>query len=100
MRHYLKTWPQYFGAVKCGVKPFEVRLNDRNYQTGDTLLLQEYDPHAAAYTGNTLTCDITFLLSGGQFGIEQGYVAMGLRVTSSRTANAEAHASATKETIA
>lgn len=48
-QHHLKTFPEYFNAVENGTKPFEVRKNDRNYQVGDTLHLQEYSN--GAYTG-------------------------------------------------
>jgi hypothetical protein len=87
MRHDLKTWPKYFDMVKRGVKPFEVRNNDRGFQERDTLLLQEYDPDAKVFTGNTLTCDVTCIVSGADFGISPGYVVMGIKVTGSRTAN-------------
>jgi hypothetical protein len=90
MRHDLKTWPKFFDMVKRGVKPFEVRSNDRGFQECDTLLLQEYDPEAKAFTGNTLTCDVTCVVSGAEFGIKLGYVVMGIRVTRSRIANAPA----------
>jgi hypothetical protein len=34
--HLLKVIPPYFDALADGTKPFEVRKNDRAYQTGDT----------------------------------------------------------------
>jgi len=44
MIHELKIYPQYYRAVECGDKTFEVRLNDRGYQKGDTVILREFDP--------------------------------------------------------
>ena len=44
MIHKLKTWPSCFQAVKAKIKPFEIRVNDRNYQVGDTLILEEFSP--------------------------------------------------------
>jgi len=43
--HDLKTWPQYFARLVDGSKTFEVRKDDRGYQTGDTLVLREFDPN-------------------------------------------------------
>ena len=37
--HYLKVWPQFFDAIAEGRKPFEYRLNDRDFNTGDVLIL-------------------------------------------------------------
>ena len=79
MRHDLKTWPEYFAAVKRGDKPFEVRVFDRPFAEGDTLLLQEYDPASQAFTGDTLACEVTYVLAGGQFGVEQGHCVMGIK---------------------
>lgn len=42
--HQLKTLPVYFDAVKRGDKTFEICKNDRDFQTGDMLVLREYDP--------------------------------------------------------
>lgn len=41
--HYLKTREGMFQAVVSGVKQFEFRINDRAFQTGDTVVLQEID---------------------------------------------------------
>lgn len=43
MKHTLKTIQPYFGEVESGNKNFEVRKDDRNFQKGDILFLQEYD---------------------------------------------------------
>lgn len=44
MIHELKTWPEYFRAIRSGEKCFELRFNDRNYQIADELILREFDP--------------------------------------------------------
>lgn len=44
MKHDLKTWTEYFQAVKSGDKTFEIRENDRNFKVGDVLLLREFIP--------------------------------------------------------
>lgn len=81
--HYLKTWPAYWLAVERGDKPFEVRKNDRCFQSGDTLMLEYFDPERQpheyeGFSRHPLERVVTFVLPGGQFGIETGYVVMGL----------------------
>lgn len=44
MNHTLKIHPQYYARVADGSKTFEVRENDRGFQSGDTITLQEWDP--------------------------------------------------------
>jgi hypothetical protein len=87
MRHELKTWPKFFDMVRRGCKMFEVRIDDRGYQEGDTLLLKEYDPNTEKYTGRALTCDVTCIVSGAEFGIKPGCVAMGIKLTGSHNAS-------------
>lgn len=77
--HELKCWPEYFLAVRDGRKPFEVRKNDRDFRTGDALILREWNPFRESYTGHRCNVDVTYVLHGGQFGIEKGYVVMGIR---------------------
>lgn len=78
--HFLKTWPQFWSAVARGDKNFEVRKDDRAYQAGDILILERFDPEHPEQFGTygSLTRVVTFVLPGGQFGIEPGYVVMGL----------------------
>ncbi len=77
MIHELKTLPEYWDALNSGAKTFEVRKNDSDFKVGDTLRLfrgvsrewmeREY-----------LDRKVTYILNGGQFGIEPGFVVMGL----------------------
>ena len=90
MKHVLKTWPQYFERICDGSKTFEFREDDRGYQTGDTLLLREWDPHKCrtncradtcpAYTGRELAAEVGFIFKAG-FGVDLGdHVVMSLLI--------------------
>lgn len=77
--HELKTYPMFFSAVKSDLKKFEVRKNDRRFEVGHELLLREFDPSTRnGYTGNISHQKITYILSGGQYGIEGEYVVLGI----------------------
>ncbi len=43
MIHRLKTLTQYYQPIIEKRKPFEIRNNDRNFQTGDSVILNEWD---------------------------------------------------------
>ena len=62
MEHDLKTWPEYFEAVFTGKKNFEIRkggaMSDRNFLTGDTLLLREWNPKSREYTGRKIRVNV------------------------------------------
>jgi len=81
--HELKTLDIYFDAVQAGTKTFEVRKNDRAFQTGDILVLQRiYKGPAGGIFYDTkvqpIRKKITYILQGGQFGIESSYCVLGL----------------------
>lgn len=75
MIHELKTWPEPFKSLQEGVKTFEIRVNDRNFQVGDTLLLHEWNPVTKSYTGYILVRRVTYLTEWDQ---KPGNVVMGL----------------------
>lgn len=78
MTHNLKTWKEYYQRIVSGEKTFEVRKNDRDFQTGDFLKLEEYDPTTDSFTGNSITKRVSYILHGGDFGVEQDTVVMAL----------------------
>jgi ParB family chromosome partitioning protein len=80
--HELKCHPGPFQAVKDGTKPFEWRKDDRDYRVGDKLHLREWGPREedatlGRFTGDELTCAVTYIIREG-FGIPEGYCIMGL----------------------
>lgn len=80
MTHVLKTWPEYFKAVKSGTKTFEVRRNDRPFSVGDTLILMEWDNIRGMYTDEEVRKEVTYILKGSKdFGISDDFVVMGLK---------------------
>lgn len=72
--HRLKTLADFWEAIASGDKTFEVRENDRGYQTGDRLILERYVP--GEVPSQIITKTVTYVLSG--WGLKNGYVALGL----------------------
>ena len=75
--HWLKTEPRYFYAHMRGIKPFEVRKNDRNYKVGDLVILEMYSI-SRGYHGKNLTREITYITDYPD-GIKPGYLVLGLK---------------------
>lgn len=68
--HDLKCWPEPFQAVKRGEKTYEIRrCDDRIFNVGDALVLREWDPETAAYTGATLRVAVTYVTRPNEWGM-------------------------------
>lgn len=90
MRHELKCWPIYFWPLEKGIKTFEYRKNDRDFQVGDQLVIKEYETEilggpegtqiiqSARYTGKILLFEITYILSNA-LNIPDGWCILGLK---------------------
>lgn len=78
MRHELKTSPELYGPTSTNQKTVEVRRNDCNFAIGDVLVLREFNDATGDYTGASCERIVTHILSGGQLGIESGFVVMSL----------------------
>lgn len=88
--HTLKTWTQFYCATADRFeKLFECRLNDRNFQKGDVLILQEVvagnklpgSPVALGdeivFTGRQAKATVSYVLTNFA-GLRAGYVVLGL----------------------
>lgn len=62
--HDLKSWPEFFQPVFEGKKNFELRRDDRHFMVGDVLVLKEWEPNTAKYSGRQVRKVITFKLDG------------------------------------
>lgn len=87
MVHKLKIDSDMFRAVLSGRKTFEIRYNlDRDFQVYDELLLQETKYTAEEmkngmpleYTGNQWQVQITYILKGPIYGLQDGWVIMSI----------------------
>lgn len=70
MTHNLKIETPYFEAVVDNLKTFEIRYNDRNFQVGDFITLEEITEERE-YTGRTVSGVITCMTDYQQ---QEGYI--------------------------
>ena len=78
MEHIIKILPQYFTPAADGTKPFEVRQNDRGYQKGDTVFMEEIVSAVnPKHTGRVIKAIVTYVTNYGQ---PKGQVIFGFRV--------------------
>ena len=78
MIHELKTLPEYFNVVLSGEKTFEVRKNDRPFNKGDLLAMNEYDAERKHYTGRSCLVYIDYILDNADY-CKSGYVVMSIK---------------------
>ncbi len=84
MVHEVKSWSRFFQRTLAREKMFEIRLNDRNYQVGDFLLLREWDELTERYTGLFQAVLITYILGADMHcavspvAINKPYIVLGI----------------------
>lgn len=77
--HKLKTWREFYQDVYDGIKKFEIRFNDRDFQVGDILTLIETDPNNFnASTGRQSSYQITYILRSYD-ALKPGYICMSIK---------------------
>ena len=75
--HELKVDWEFFEDLASGVKEFEIRKNDRGFELGDVLALNEINMEGQL-TGRTLYKKINYILADTRF-LQDGYMALGIR---------------------
>lgn len=88
--HTLKIDKEMYDRVRSGEKTFEIRKDDRHYQNGDAVVLDPNYQNTGCFPGAApppvlgepnrppITFKIGFVLRGGQYGLETGFVAFSL----------------------
>lgn len=88
MWHELKIDPAEFLVIFEGLKTFEIRLNDRNFNINDFLILKETkfsskfmkeNSLPLEYTGRQLTRQISNIVRGPVWGLRDSWVIMSLK---------------------
>lgn len=74
--HNLKIEPIYFKQQIKASKPYEIRLNDRDFKVGDIICLEEFDNN---YTGKFIHVEILSILNNTRF-LQPGYICMGTKL--------------------
>ena len=64
MTHDIKTHREFFDLWITRQKSFEVRLNDRDYRSGDTIRSHELDPATGKLTGRVGIGNVVYVLEG------------------------------------
>jgi hypothetical protein len=85
--HELKTDPAMFRAVAEGVKTYEIRKDDRGFEVGDRLYLNETLSTGAEmaagapleYTGGQIGVIVTHVLRGPIYGLADGWVILSIQ---------------------
>lgn len=87
--HELKTVNPHFENVWDGIKPFEVRKNDRDYKVVDVLHLREYYKPTSDvgitrhpngyYPGREILAEITYILADEDY-VKEGFVVIGIKI--------------------
>ena len=77
--HEVKSHPEQFTAMVMGLKPWEVRKNDRDYRMGDILAISEWDPAKGQFTGFSVLGKITYMLQG-KFGLPEDVCVLSLDI--------------------
>lgn len=86
MEHKLKILSEYYEAILQGRKTFEVRKDDRPFNEGDTLVLQEIvTPNSNGYTGREMTVEVTYILRDNKY-VKDGFCIMSIKIKSANKA--------------
>lgn len=73
--HILKLKEEFWDSVFDETKTFEIRLNDRGFQKGDTISFCLMQPVASPFPEGLF--EITYVLNG--WGLKEDYVALSIK---------------------
>lgn len=77
MQHQLKISSKYFDAVNEGIKKFEIRKDDRDYQVGDVVQFLEFDDGKYSGRKSDTVVVVYVLRNAEKYGLKPGYCIIG-----------------------
>ena len=79
--HKLKLKKMYFDDVRSGKKSFEIRFNDRGYQTGDLIEFRKVTNRGDEFYPNTnkIFAEIIYLFVDVNF-LQEGYCVFSIKM--------------------
>lgn len=78
--HILKIRPEYFCHVLYGVKRFELRKDDRDYEVGDIIHFINSTTEDEFPSNQNDVFKITYILRDvPEYGLQKGYCILGIR---------------------
>lgn len=82
--HELKCVNPHYRDVATGKKLAEIRINDRDFQPNQTVMLRQYNAEFSIYSGRYLIVEIKHVLTHEQFpqGLQPGYCMFSFEVIS------------------
>ncbi len=78
--HELKTVNPFYNLTEAGLKRFELRINDRDFQGGDILILRHWDDELQEYSGREFRAEVTCVLED-HAGLKPGYCLLSIMKT-------------------
>jgi hypothetical protein len=75
----LKCISPFFQDVWDGKKKFEIREDNRNFEVGDHVFLNEYNSMSKTYLDRRLVIEITYLIRKTVC-LKEGYCAFGIKI--------------------
>ena len=96
MHHQIKIDVIHFNQIEAGTKTCELRFNDRDYEAGDTITLQETVHSAQAmrqgkpleYTGREIKITVTHVLLNVE-GLQPHWVILSFRKNHGNNTNSD-----------
>lgn len=78
--HTLKIKTKYFVDVTMGLKTFELRKNDRDYQVGDLITFEVINATGDIFPKEYNVFQITYILKDcPEYGLDKDYVILGIK---------------------
>ena len=77
--HELKIKENYYNDIKKGIKTFELRRNDRDFQVGDMILFKVVDDNENIIKEDNEYHLITYVLKDvEEYGLDKDYCILGI----------------------